>query len=88
MGPDASDSEFDSKYKDYEDASTTARIFTIAFGAVYLLNWVDIIFFSKPDFISNVSTLSYDNYFVTFNAYKPWPNKNEKQIDMGIGMRF
>jgi hypothetical protein len=88
LGASASAAEFDKKYKDYEKAATNAKIFTGAIAAVYLLNWVDIFFFSAPNFDSKVTMQNYYQPYFSFNTKNTTLFNSEKQVEFAVSMKF
>ncbi len=89
LGPDLSQSKYDSKYDAYEKAGGRAKLYLILMGVSYVSNWVDIAFFSRPDFSGQANLMNFDrdSYF-TFNAFeKTYPFK-ETAFDAGMSLRF
>ena len=82
-------SEFDSKYNDYKKAADMYNYALIAVGAVYVLHWVDVLFFAKPDFgkKDEGAYLKEGPYmhFVFNNGLNPVPEMNAQ---IGLGYRF
>ena len=62
-----SNNTFDSKYKACKDAGRLGYIALGIWGLAYAANWVDIIFFSKPDFGTKTS-FNEDRIFINFGA--------------------
>ncbi len=89
LGSDYSDDDFDSKYKDYEDAGNRATLFTYIWIASYVANWVDILFFSRPDFgaQANLIKIDRDSYF-TLNSYNRIYPYKETAFDAGVNLRW
>ena len=89
LGPNLSQSEYDSKYDAYESAAGQAKLFMILMGAAYVANWVDIVFFSRPDFSSQANLMNFDrDTQFTFNSYnKSYPYK-ETAFDAGMSLKF
>lgn len=89
LGPDLPQSEYDSKYDAYESAEGQAKLFMLLMGAAYVANWVDIVFFSRPDFSeqANLMNLDRDTQF-TFNTYEKTYPFNETAFDAGVSLRF
>lgn len=87
---DASQSEFDSKY----DAKVTAsRIFLLGAGltlAVYIANWVDALYFTKPGFDSTSASLTKsDTLLLTFDCVPVFrEGKAEDIYSFSAGIRF
>jgi hypothetical protein len=88
LGSTASAAEFNKKYDDYKKAATNAKIFSAVFGLVYVINWIDIIFLSAPNFDAKVGMQNYNQPYFTLNAYRTSLFTNEQQVDFGIGMKF
>ncbi|HPA71779.1 MAG TPA: CsgG/HfaB family protein [Spirochaetota bacterium] len=90
LGPGLAQSEYDSKYDAYQQAGKIAYVGLGVLGAVYLYNWIDIVFFSKPRFTAmNRPGLYFDdNNFVTMNAgYDPRESR-EYTMSCALTHRF
>jgi hypothetical protein len=86
--------EFDDAYEKSEDARKTA-IYSIATASVvYLLNWCDILFFSKPEFYTPVSSLDYGRAYVDLNIGSDYRNDGNfdyaggLKAEMGVFIKF
>ena len=84
----ASESEFDSKYDDYEKASKINKGAIALVGLVYVINWIDLIFIT--DYKSSSSLAHSDsNIFYDFNYYRSVNSGvAEKKIDFCYGIKF
>ncbi|MCU0821239.1 MAG: hypothetical protein MUC95_02045 [Spirochaetes bacterium] len=89
LGPGEPQSEYDSKYDAYEGAGGGAKLFLLLMSAAYVANWVDIVFFSKPDFAAQANLMNFDrDTQFTFNSYnKSYPYR-ETAFDAGMSLRF
>ena len=89
LGPGLPQSEYDSKYDAYESAGGGAKLFLLLFSAGYVANWVDIAFFSRPDFSgqANLMNLDRDTQF-TFNSYERTYPYKETAFDAGVSLRW
>jgi TolB-like protein len=89
LGPGLPQSEYDSKFDAYKSAGGGAKLFLILFSAGYIVNWVDIAFFSRPDFSGQANLMNFDrDTQFTFNSYnKSYPYK-ETAFDAGMSLRF
>ncbi len=90
LGPGLAQSEYDSKYDAYKQASTIAYAALGVLGAVYLYNWIDIIFFSKPRFTAMSQPGLYfdDNNFVTMNAGYDYRDGRDYTMSFALTHRF
>jgi TolB-like protein len=82
LGPGLAQSEYDSRYDAYKQAGTIAYAALGVLGAVYIYNWIDIFFFSKPQFTAmNRPGIHIDeNNFVAFNAW--YDNREWREYTM------
>ncbi|MDY6969428.1 MAG: hypothetical protein SVR08_12350, partial [Spirochaetota bacterium] len=84
-------SEIDKKYDDYKQSSQIAWCAVGLFAAVYVANWVDLIFFSQPDFGNRIGITDISNSFITLDINRPHSfisDNSEKNMHLGIGVRF
>ncbi|MBP7585666.1 MAG: hypothetical protein KBA61_16605 [Spirochaetes bacterium] len=90
LGPGLAQSEYDSKYDAYKQAGTIAYVGLGILGAVYLYNWIDIIFFSRPQTMAmNRPGLYFDdNNFVTMNAGYDYQDSREYTMSFALTHRF
>jgi hypothetical protein len=82
--------EYKDKRDAYKDAGRNATIYLGVFIASYLLNWTDILFFSKPEFDSKndaVKSSLFTNFYIS-NACKIPDKNSETRLDFGIGIKF
>jgi hypothetical protein len=84
--------EFDTKFDAYDKASTMAYLSFGVVGFVYLLNWLDALFLTKPDFgaAQKEARLNDERYFFSLNLAPGFLEKNlaEARLDAGVGFRF
>jgi hypothetical protein len=82
-------SEIDKKYDAYKKAADMTLYAVIFLGVVYVSNWVDIIFFSKPVSLDYKTVTAYNNreYF-NFKYEYLNNNSHEKKFTIGYGIRF
>jgi len=81
---------FDKKYDEYQRASLMTWISLGVVGGIYLINWLDIIFFSKPSFQSAEEMgiqLDRDRFF-TFDAGFVDMNNPEMKMTLKMIYRF
>ncbi|TAL34432.1 MAG: hypothetical protein EPN93_11965 [Spirochaetes bacterium] len=82
-------SEFDSRYNDYKKAGDYFNYSLIVFGAVYLAHWVDVLFFSRPDFsggaVESAARDTFFDYQYCVNTMTPYP---ERVHTFSVGYRF
>ena len=90
LGPGLAQSEYDSKYDAYKQAGTIAYAALGVLGAVYLYNWIDIIFFSRPQATAmNRPGLYFDdNNFVTMNAGYDARESRDYTMSLALTHRF
>lgn len=60
-------SKYNNAYDKYEKDGKIATYSLIGLGLIYAVNWVDVIFFSKPESTA-LGLLKYDNIYVNFNV--------------------
>jgi len=89
LGPQDSQEEFDSKYKDAHDRGETAGYAFGIFLTFYIINWIDIIFLSRPSF-GDISTAGINRGDFTVNLYsmRTVPPLREERYYMSLGKRF
>ncbi|MDY6933307.1 MAG: CsgG/HfaB family protein [Spirochaetota bacterium] len=79
---------FDTVYKEYDDAAKGAKFMTGLFWIVYLANWVDILFFSKPDFNRSMGMSENSNSSFHLNICNRSYLSQERNIELTYVMRF
>lgn len=83
---------FDSKYNDYEKAGNILNVSLVLIGAVYAIHWIDVLFFSKPDFSRSEKSVSQENsdgpLFVRMNIDNGQTFLPERKFGFTIGMRY
>ncbi|MCP4133909.1 MAG: hypothetical protein GY754_23265 [bacterium] len=67
LSSSASGKEFTEKYDAYDNAAIIAQVSLGVFAAVYVINWIDIIFFSKPSAQKMANAFSFENTYISFN---------------------
>jgi hypothetical protein len=76
LGLGTSQSTFDSKYEEYQDSSDMLTYSLIGVGAIYILNWVDLLLFSTPDFDgTEKSSARAGTNYLDFDYVGPFMNK-------------
>jgi hypothetical protein len=83
-----SQNEIDSKYKAYKAAGKMANISLTIFGITYIANWVDILFFSKPDFNAKTSINEKKRVFINFESTNNKNNSNEGFYLLSVNIKF
>lgn len=84
----ADQSEFDKKFKAKKDAAGMFVGAAGIMGAVFLVNWIDVLLFSKPD-SSNKTAFGGQHNYVAFNAgYLLHDPRPEKAMRVSCGIRF
>lgn len=85
-------SEFDSKYDDYKKSVRMLTISAGIFAAVYLANWVDVIFFAAPDFDTSKGTTAgevfYNLSMGEVNSVPSLHGGGEFTMSISAGYRF
>jgi TolB-like protein len=69
LSPGAEQSSFDASFADLEDASQLLNIALITLGSAYIVHWIDVLFFARPDFSGQVvnpqpQTLSFPSLYI------------------------
>jgi len=84
----APQSEFDSKLNDKKSAGNLFLYGSIFTGAVYLANWIDILFFSVPDFSDKTALNTYENHInISFNP-SPLMFNAGPEVRLGLTAHF
>lgn len=88
-----SESKYKSAYDDYESAAKLGNISFYILAAAYAANWVDIIFFTKPEYGKEVAFASPDTQtpkgpFISFNLMGPDLRRPENGVNLSCGLRF
>ncbi len=83
-------SEFDSKH---EDSDRAFRLRNVALGvvaAIYVINWVDILDFSVPNFneVNNAGLYIQGDNFVSINSFGGGDSPQEINVSAVFGIRF
>lgn len=81
-------SEFKSKYNAYKNASTLALIATCVWGAIYMSNWVDVLFFNDP--IYPLETQQAGNVYPGFTVSNDliYSKHYETKIALALNYKF
>ena len=77
------------KFKEYEDSVMIGRVSLALVGVVYVINWIDVIFFSNKN-RDNISMIEGNKYF-TFDyncKYIPEQNLYEDRFFIKFKKRF
>lgn len=90
LGPGLAQSEYDSKYDAYEKAGKIAYAALGILGAVYLYNWIDIAFFSRPQStaVNRPGFPVGEECFVAFNAWYDAAERREHHFELLFMQRF
>lgn len=84
-----SQSEYNSRWDKYQKAADLTLYSAVAFGAVYVINWVDLLFFSKPDFNNtSVSLFNDSSRFISFDIINSGGNQNEAEYIFMLATKF
>lgn len=83
-----SQSEYDSKYDDKTTAADLAYVGIGLFALSYIMNWVDILFITEPEFNKKESAAYYKSTFFTFNVNPSYMNSKERSINIRYGINF
>lgn len=82
------DRDFDRKHDSAGDALNSAKIMLWVSAALYLLNYADILFLSRPDYKSNTAVTSPLSPFLSFDLDNSRNNREKTRIYAGIGFRY
>jgi TolB-like protein len=88
LGEDATEKDFGEAFDKYEKAGPNIGIFAGVTLGVYVLNWLDILFLSKPNYAAKDGTINYNRNFYTFNVDMPSRYSNNTKFNFGVGLRF
>ena len=80
-----SQSTFDEKYNAKKEAGDQFLMFAGMATLVYLANWVDILFFSRPAFRS-LSSNYFDRSLISVNMFYHYPNNHICEIMMNFSL--
>lgn len=89
-----SDSEFDSAYNKAHKDGIIALVSLITTASIYTLNWIDIIYFSKPQITEMPSFLHQDNLYVNMDVHPDYRgdesafNSNSLYFDLNFTIRY
>lgn len=84
----APQSEFDSKFNDKKNAGNLFLYGAIFTGAVYLANWVDILFFNSPDFGDKTAFNADKNFIDISFTCSPVTYNAGHEVRLGIAVHF
>lgn len=81
--------EYDSRYNDYKTAAKYYNYSLAVFGAVYLANWIDVLFFSRPDFTGGAEETAAGAIYIDYLCYMNTMTHGEELVyKFSIGYRF
>lgn len=84
--------QFDSKYNEYESTATMFNYSLVLIGAVYAVHWIDVLFFSNPDFSGSAKSALSDSkdepFYVHIDAKRGEADLPERRFGVKVGMRF
>lgn len=82
-------STFSDKRDAYESAALYANISIGLLAAVYIANWVDVLYFTRPEYGKTVGFRDHGNRFFTLDVFDCSREKlSERRVRAGLGMRF
>lgn len=88
-------SKYDDKHDAWKKSSKTALYSLIAAGTIYAANWVDVLFFSAPDFSSakDEPKKAYLDFRIgdpmaSGQRFEPLFSAKETPVSIGLGMTF
>jgi TolB-like protein len=82
----APQSEFDSKYDDYDKAGKIYNYALLGTLLIYTLHWVDTLFFSVPDFDGEEKKVG--STFIDVQFFNQFNARNEQYVQTSVGIRF
>lgn len=77
-------SEFDSKFDDKKSAATLFLTGCGITGLIYIANWVDLVFFSKPEFTEKNADNSRLFYNIAYGPSRIMPYDSVTSVEVGI----
>jgi hypothetical protein len=89
-----SQAEFDSKFDKSEKDGKIALWATVTTATIYVLNWIDILYFSNPEDGEYVSMIKYGDTYIDFNIIPDHINEDYNltsaglKAKMNVSMRF
>ena len=89
-----SDSEFDSAFNKAHKDGIIALVSVITTTSIYALNWIDVIWFSKPQMSEISSFLHQDNLYVNMDIHPDYRDDqsgfdpNGLHVGLNFGIRF
>ncbi len=80
--------DFNNKYGKYKNAANLAIYSAGLCGFIYILNWADVLFISKPDFDNRLSGINIKNSILSFDLNKKTGNKFENNMSISLCFKF
>jgi hypothetical protein len=82
-------STFDNKYDAYKNAANVAIYTVTLFTLSYIANWVDLIFFTRPEYGKSIGMNGEQmNSTAGFNIYATTGMSSERITNLSFGMKF
>ncbi len=87
---DPPQSKIDAKYDDWQKAYDMMRYSFVLVGVVYVINWIDVLLFSAPDFSVSKSAENQTpgNTFYCLDVFNSGRSHHETNFIFKMGMRF
>ncbi len=84
--------KFDKKFENYKRATSLGRISLAVFALSYVANWIDVLFFSRPEIEEqterNFSLLNFENRDVLLYIYNRGNVINDTGLQFGVKAKF
>jgi hypothetical protein len=89
LGPNLPQSKYNSAYNKYNNDMKIRNYSIIGLAAIYGLNWVDVLFFTKPEGDRTAGMFKHGNVYmnVSTNMYREY-NSSDKRTELSATMTF
>ncbi len=89
LGTGATANEFNSKYDSYQQAGTLNIVFAGILGAIYIYNWIDLVFFTDFRPATVTAKAPTRQFFYTCTVYdRHYGTIEDRRYELTFGMRF
>ncbi len=79
---------YDSAFQDYDDAAGMTKMALMVFGGIYIIHWIDVLFFSKPVFDMQANAVDNRENYISFDFNCFSRDLRGRMVNAAYNMRF